>query len=183
VTNEIRYIRRALVKLQRLSLSVLIAAIVALIATGASVRAATPAPALFTLLPGTWNCTFQGPKGTQITTPTFTASINNWVSETGKVGAYGNTAAHEDTSIFSYDSKKGEYVSMGGSSVAGGDDWGVGTAKASPTATTMTFVNAYPADPTHEKDVYSFSASKVSWTSTWTEKGKVMTGHGSCTKQ
>jgi hypothetical protein len=160
-----------------------ITVIVTLTATGASVRAATETPALFKLLPGTWNCTYHGPKGTQTSTPTFSPSVSNWIRETGKDGAYGSTPAHEDTSIFSYDSKKGEYVSMGGNSVAGGDNWGVGTAKASPGATTMTFVTAYPADPTHEKDVYSFSASKVTWTSAWVEKGKAMSGHGSCTKQ
>jgi hypothetical protein len=99
-----------------------------------------------------------------------------------KDGAYGKDPAHESVGLIGYDTKKGQYVAMGGNTLPGGDS-GIGTAKASPSATTMTFLNAYPADPTREKSAYTFGASSVTWSDAWTEKGKAMTGHGSCTKQ
>jgi hypothetical protein len=165
----------------RLSLFVILAVTAALAGTGTFVRAAAPKPALFSMLTGTWNCTYHGPKGTRTSSATFTAVNSNWLQYSGKVSAYGGTPAHESINLLGYDSKKGEYVGMGGSSLPG--DWGIGTAKASPTAMTMTFSSAYPADPTNQKTTYTFGSPTTTFTSSWTEKGKAMSAKGTCTKQ
>jgi hypothetical protein len=154
----------------------------ALAGTSAIARAAAQMPALLTILPGTWSCAYHGPKGTQTSTITFTSANSWWLQDTSKDGAYGKDPAHEGVGLLGYDNKKDEYVGMGGNTLPGGG-WGIGTAKASPTATKMTFVSAYPADPTHEKTAYTFTASSVTWLDAWTEKGKAMSGRGSCTKQ
>jgi hypothetical protein len=163
-----------------LSLALAVAAAVA--GTSTFARAAAQTPALLTMLPGTWNCTYHGPKGTQTSTITFTSVNSSWLQNTEKDGAYGKDPAHEGVGLLGYDNKKDQYVGMGGNTLPGGE-WGMGTAKASPTATTMTFVGAYPPDPTHETTAYVFSPTSVTWHDAWTEKGKPMTGHGSCTKQ
>jgi hypothetical protein len=158
-----------------------IAAVLIVFSTVAHAQAQKPA--LMTALPGTWNCTYQGPKGTRTSTITVTSANDNWLQTTSKTSAYGTTPAHEGLGLLGYDSKKSEYVSMGGNTLAGNDDWGLGTAKASPTATTVTFDGGYPPDPSHEKDTWAINGSSMTYTSTWTEKGKAMSGHGSCTKQ
>lgn len=163
-----------------LCLALIVASAVA--GTSAFARAAAQTPALFTMLPGTWSCTYHGPKGTRTSTITFSSVNSAWLQDTSKVGAYGTDPAHQGVGLLGYDTKKDQYVGMSGNTLPGGD-WGVGTAKASPAATTMTFIGAYPVDPTNEKTAYTFGASSVTWNSTWTEKGKAMTGHGSCTKQ
>jgi hypothetical protein len=150
--------------------------------TSTYARAAAQTPALLTMLPGTWNCTFHGPKGTRTSTLTFSSANSSWLQDSSKVSAYGGNPAHEGVGLLGYDNKKDQYVGMGGNTLPGGD-WGMGTAKASPTATTMTFVGAYPPDPTHETTAYTFTASSVTWHDAWTEKGKAMSGHGTCTKQ
>lgn len=148
----------------------------------ASAAQATAAkPQLLSMLPGTWNCTYKGPKGTVASTITFTRLNDMWVQDTEKDGAYGKRPAHAGAGMMGYDSTKHQYVSMGGSTIPG--DWGVGTANAAPDAMDMTFINAYPADPTHDKSVYHFSATKVTSSETWTKSGKVMSGQGVCTKQ
>ena len=157
--------------------------VAALIALPTMAGAQTQKAALMTALPGTWSCTFHGPKGTRTGTITFTSVNDNWLQATSKISAYDTTPAHEGIGLFGYDSKKGEYVSMSGNTVAGNDDWGVGIAKASPAATTVTFDGGYPPDPTQEKNSYTLSGSTLTSTSSWTEKGKAMSGHGSCTKQ
>jgi hypothetical protein len=154
----------------------------ALAGTSTLAHAAAQTPALLTLLPGTWSCSYHGPKGTQTSTITFTSVNSSWLQNTSKDGAYGKNPAHESVGLLGYDNKKDQYIGMGGNTLPGGD-WGIGTAKASPAATTMTFVNAYPPDPTHDKTSYTFAASSVTWVDTWTEKGKPLTGRGSCTKQ
>lgn len=156
---------------------------VALITASGMAQADTQNAAMMTALPGTWNCTYHGPKGTRTSTLTFTAANDNWLQSTSKVTAYGTTPAHEGVGLFGYDSKKGEYVSMGGNTIAGNDQWGVGIAKASSTATTFTFDGGYPPDPTQEKDTYTLNGSTMTSSSTWTENGKAMSGKGSCTKQ
>ncbi|MBV8498388.1 MAG: hypothetical protein JO003_03945 [Candidatus Eremiobacteraeota bacterium] len=164
---------------------ILFAACAALFTVGGTIgfaRAAAQQPALLTMLPGSWSCTYRGPKGTRTSTLTITSQNANWLLIAGKDGAYGTTPAHEGATLFGYDNKKDQYVGMGGNTLPGGE-WGIGTAKASPSATTMTFLGAYPADPTHDKTTYTFSASTITYNETWSEKGKAMSGHGSCTKQ
>ena len=167
------------------SRSILYAAYAVLFAIGSGVglaRAAAQQPVLLTMTPGTWSCTYHGPKGTRDSTLTITSQNANWILIAGKTGAYGATPAHEGATLFGYDDKKGEYVAMGGNTLPGGG-WGLGIAKASPTATTMTFAGGYPPDPTHDKTTYTFTTSTITYTEAWTEKGKAMSGHGSCRKQ
>jgi len=151
-------------------------------ATIQTVRAAAPQPVVLTLMQGSWSCTYQGPKGTQTSALTITSQNPNWILISSKEGAYGTTPAHDSITLLGYDSKKSQYVGFGGNTLPGAD-WGVGTAKASPTATSFTVIGAYPPDPTHDKTMYTFTSSTMNWTDAWTEKGKAMTGHGSCTKQ
>ncbi len=157
-------------------------AILALGGTSALARAAAPQPVILTMMQGSWSCTYHGPKGTQTSALTVTSQNANWDLLTSKDGAYGTTPAHDSVTLVGYDSKKGQYVGFGGNTLPGGE-WGLGTAKATPAATSFTVMNAYPPDPTHDKTTYTFTASSWSWIDTWTEKGKPMTGKGSCTKQ
>ncbi len=116
-------------------------------------------PVLFANIAGTWSCTAHGPKGTRTSTTTWTRLADGWFQGVGKHSAVGNMPAGTSASLLGYDSKNQEYVSMGGSSTAG--DWGVGVAKASPSASTFTFDGAYPPDPTHEKSTYRVSANRL----------------------
>ncbi len=167
---------------QRFLLSIALVVSATLAGTTTFARAAAQTPVLLTMLPGTWNCTYHGPKGTQTSTTTFTSANASWLQDTEKDGAYGTDPAHDGVGLLGYDNKKGQYVGMGGNTLPGGG-WGMGLAKASPTATKMTFTGAYPPDPTHNKTAYTFGASSIAWTDRWTQKGKAMSGHGSCTKQ
>lgn len=155
-------------------------ALVCVAALTTSFASAAEKPALLSMMAGTWNCTSTGPDGTTTSSGTFTATSSGWLLYSGHTSAHGKTPASDSSSLIGYDSKAGEFVSMGGSTIPG--DWGVGTAKASPSALTMTFTSNYPADPTNEKDTYTFSATKMTWTSTWTKHGKAMKSAGSCTK-
>ena len=159
------------------------AAVVALIfgASTHSAQSAAAKPQLLSTLVGTWNCSYTGPKGTLTSSITFTSLNDMWLQDTEKDGKYGDRPAHAGFGYFGYDAKKHQYVSMGGSSLPG--DYGIGTADAAPDAMVMTFVGAYPADPTHDKTVYHFTSNKVTSIDTWTKNGKSMTGNGSCTKQ
>lgn len=152
-------------------------------AAAASTHAANAAmqkPALLTTVLGTWNCTYTGPKGKQTSSITFTKLNDLWVQGVGHNGAYAGRPANDGVTLIGYDAKKKQYVAMGGSTLPG--DYGVGTASASPAALDMTFAGAYPADPTHDKTTYHFAGNKMTSTDTWTEKGKNMTGHSTCTK-
>jgi hypothetical protein len=170
-------------KIQRVFLCLGIVAICALAGTVAFARAAAAQqPVLLTMMQGSWNCTYHGPKGTQTSTLTVTSQNPDWILITSKEGAYGTRPAHEGVTLLGYDNKKGQYVGFGGNTLPGGE-WGVGTAKATPTATSITVLGAYPPDPSHDKTAYTFTSSSWSWTDNWTEKGKAMTGKGSCTKQ
>ncbi|HEY6327283.1 MAG TPA: hypothetical protein VIW73_12305 [Candidatus Cybelea sp.] len=166
----------------RSSLYAICVATLALGGTVALARAAEQQPAILTMMPGSWSCTFHGPKGTQASTLTVTSQNANWVLIASKDGAYGTTPAHESVTLVGYDSKKGQYVGFGGNTLPGGG-WGLGIAKASPTATSFTVLSAYPPDPTHDKTSYTFTSTSWNWTDNWTEKGKPMTGKGTCTKQ
>jgi hypothetical protein len=148
---------------------------------GTSAGAASSSPAVLGMLVGTWNCTYESPKGSQTSSITFTKANDLWLTDTEQDGAYAGRPAHDGAGLFGYDPKGHQYVGMGGSSLPG--DFGIGTAKALPTAMTMTFVGAYPPDPSHDKTTYTFTGTKVTSIDTFTEKGKTMTGHGTCTKQ
>jgi hypothetical protein len=162
-----------------LCLSVVLACVATL--GSQSARAASASPALITMLVGTWNCTYDGPKGKQTSSVTFTKANDLWLQDTEQDGAYGDRPAHVGVGLLGYDAKGHQYVGMGGSTLPG--DFGIGTAKASPSATTMTFVGAYPPDPTHDKTTYTFTSTKITSLDMFTEKGKAQTGHGVCTKQ
>ncbi len=162
--------------------AVFIVAVFAWCLNGASTpaRAAAAKPALLSMAVGTWNCTYVGPKGKSTSTITFTSANDLWLTDTEQDSAYGDRPAHTGAGMLGYDPKKQQYVGMGASTIPG--DWGIGTAKASPAATSMTFIGAYPPDPTHDATAYHFTPTKITSTDTWTEKGKTMTGHGTCTK-
>lgn len=144
-------------------------------------HAAAAKPAFMTALVGTWSCTYDGPKGRQSSTMTFTAMNDAWLKETEKDGAYGKDPAHGGFASMTYDTKKHQYVYMGGTTLA--NDYGTSTADASPAATSITFVAAYPADPTHGRNVITLNGNTITSHSTWTEKGKQLSGHSTCTKQ
>lgn len=166
-------------KLQR-ALFLLAACLCCLNCTVTTAVAAAPKPVVLGMLVGTWNCTYVGPKGKETSTITFANANGLWLTDTEQDGAYGDRPAHSGTGMLGYDSKKQQYVGMGGSTLPG--DYGIGTAKASPTATSMTFVSAYPADPTHDTTAYHFMPTQITSVDTWTEKGKKMTAHSTCTK-
>jgi len=142
--------------------------------------AAMATPAALGTLVGSWSCSYTGPKGTSHSTYTITKISDLWVEGSGDEGAYGDRPAHKSFFMIGYDPKKQMYVSMGGDTIAG--DYGISTAKAAPSAMRMTYVNSYPADPTNEKDVWTYTPTSIAIASSWTEKGKNMTSKGSCTK-
>lgn len=156
---------------------------VALVMSAPSGRAsaAMTMPSALAALVGSWNCSYTGQKGTSHSTYTISKVSDLWVQGSGDEGAYGDHPAHKSFFMIGYDPKKHTYVSMSGDTLAG--DYGISTAAASATAMRMTYVNSYPADPTHEKDVWTYTPTTVSIASAWTEKGKMMTSKGSCTKQ
>jgi hypothetical protein len=159
-------------------------ALAAMLVGAAAARPASAAmamPAALSALVGNWSCSYTGPKGTSHSTYSISKISDLWLQGTGDEGAYSDRPAHKSFFLIGYDPKKHMYVSMGGDTIAG--DYGTSTANASPTAMTMTYVNTYPADPTHEKDAWTYTTSSISIASTWTEKGKMMTGKSSCTKQ
>ncbi|HEX3459188.1 MAG TPA: DUF1579 family protein [Candidatus Baltobacteraceae bacterium] len=143
--------------------------------------AAAAMPAALSALVGNWSCTYTGPKGTSHSTYAISKVSDLWVQGSGDEGAYPGRPAHKAFFLIGYDPKKHMYVSMGGDTLAG--DYGTSTAKADATAMKMTYVNAYPADPTHEQDVWTYTPTTIAIASAWTEKGKAMTSKGSCTKQ
>src|SRR5579862_975868 len=165
----------------RLFLGFALVAALVMIAPSGRASAAIAMPAALATLVGSWNCSYTGPKGTSHSTYTISKISDLWVQGTGDEGAYGDRPAHKAFFMIGYDPKKHMYVSMGGDTLAG--DYGTSTAAAAASAMKMTYVNSYPADPTHEKDVWTYTPTTISIASAWTEKGKAMTSKGSCTKQ
>jgi hypothetical protein len=131
-------------------------------------------------LVGSWSCTYTGPKGTSKSTYTITRSGDLWVQGSGHTSASPGRPANDSFFAIGYDPKKHLFVNMGASTVA--SDYGISTAPGAASAMTMTYANNYPADATHERDVWSYSSTGLTISSTWTEKGKTMSGKGSCTK-
>jgi hypothetical protein len=168
-------------KFSRLLLGFALGAALVMAAPSGRASAAMAMPSALAALVGSWNCTDTGPKGTSHSTYTISKVNDLWVQGSGDEGAYGDRAAHKAFFFIGYDPKKHMYISMGGDTLPG--DYGTSTADASATAMKMTYVNSYPADPTHEKDVWTYTPTTISIASAWTEKGKMMTSKGSCTKQ
>ena len=155
------------------------------IALGATVGLgkAAPAtkPALLPVLIGTWSCTYTGPKGKQTSSVTFTRLNDAWIQGIGKNGAYGKDPANASVDVIGYDAKKQQYIDMSGNTMSH-DNYGISHAAASATALTMTWVGYFPTDPSNGKTLYHFAPTKFTSHSTWTEKGKAMSGDGVCTK-
>ena len=145
----------------------------------ASAAAGLP-PALSALV-GNWNCTYTGPKGTSKSTYTISKINDLWIGGTGDTSAYPGRPANKSFFSFGYDPKKHVFITLGGSSIPG--DYGASTADAAEGAMTMTYTASWPADPSHDRDVWHFTQSGITIASSWTEKGKTMSGKGSCTKQ
>jgi hypothetical protein len=142
--------------------------------------AAMQTPASLQALVGNWACTYTGPKGTTKSTYTITKSGDLWVQGSGHTSASPGRPANDSFFLIGYDPKKHVFVNMGGSTLPG--EYGISTAPGAARAMTMTYANEYPADPTHEKDVWSYTSTGLTIASAWTEKGKTMTGKGTCTK-
>jgi hypothetical protein len=138
-------------------------------------------PASLAALIGSWSCTYTGPKGTVQSTYTISRFSDLWVSGTGASGAYGGRPANKSFFFVGYDPKKHSFISMGGSTLAG--DYNSSSASAAASAMDMTYTNVWPADPSHERDVWHFSPTAIAIASSWMEKGKPMSGKSSCTKQ
>ena len=149
----------------------------------ATLRPATAqmqSPASLQALLGKWTCLYTGPKGTSRSTYTITRSSDLWVLGSGHTAASPGRPASDSLFMLGYDPKKHVFVSMGASSLPG--DYGIATAPAAASAMTMTYVNHYPPDPSHEKDVWSIALTGLTIASSWTEKGKTMNGKGSCAR-
>jgi hypothetical protein len=145
----------------------------------ASAAAGLP-PALSALV-GTWSCTYTGPKGSSKSTYTISKVNDLWIGGTGATSASPGRPANKSFFSFGYDPKKHVFITLGGSSIAG--DYGASTADAAESAMTMTYTASWPADPSHERDVWHITPSGITIASSWTEKGKPTSGKGSCTKQ
>jgi hypothetical protein len=143
--------------------------------------AAMQTPASLQALVGNWSCSYAGPKGTTKSTYTIARAGDLWVQGSGHSSAIPGRPANTSFFFIGYDPKKHMFVQMGGSTIAG--DYGISTAPGAAGAMSMTYVNDYPPDPTHEKDVWTYTSAGLTIASTWTVKGKTMSGKGSCTKR
>ncbi|MFY9860349.1 MAG: hypothetical protein WBD57_03515 [Candidatus Cybelea sp.] len=143
--------------------------------------AAAELPPALSALVGNWNCTYTGPKGTSKSTYAISKLNDLWIDGTGDTSASLGRPANKSFFSFGYDPKKHVFITLGGSSIAG--DYGASTAYAAEGAMTMTYTASWPADPSHERDVWHITPSAITIASSWTEKGKPMSGKGSCTKQ
>lgn len=137
---------------------------------------AAQSPAWLAALPGTWNCSANGPDGKSTSVYTF-ETVNpdtvQWSSRTTS----GKYAGNKGAGVLYYDTKKSEYVTMGA-----GNGWGVSRGKASATATTITMTDTYPTDPTNGTTVFGFTSTSLTSTSNWKKDGKPMHSSGECTK-
>lgn len=143
--------------------------------------AAMTTPTVLSDLVGTWNCTFTGANGSGKSTYTIARAGDLWVQGTGDTAASGRRPATKSLFLIGYDPKKRRFINMGATSLAG--EYGISTADAGAEATTMTYANSWPADPSHERDTWHYSPARITIASTWTEKGKTSTGKASCTKR
>ena len=150
------------------------------LAVSGPATAAMQTPAALQALVGNWTCSYSGPKGTTKLTYSIARAGDLWVQGSGHIDASAGSPAHTSFFMIGYDPKKHTFVNMGASTMAG--DYGISTAPAAASAMTMTYVNNYPPDATHEKDVWSYTSTGLTIASTWTEKGKAMAGKGTCTK-
>jgi hypothetical protein len=157
-----------------------IAAGVVALSVSRPAAAAMQPPASLQALVGNWACAYTGPKGTTKSTYSIARAGDLWVQGSGHIDASPGSPAHTSFFIIGYDPKKHLFVNMGASTMAG--DYGISTAPGAASAMTMTYVNNYPADATHEKDVWSYNSTGLTIASTWTEKGKPMSAKGTCTK-
>jgi hypothetical protein len=145
--------------------------------SGAVATAQGTAPASNAILPGSWNCTTHGSTGTSTGTVTF-AQVTpdlvqfHWADLTGK------NAGNKGGGDWFYDSKKGEYVTLG----AGTGFWGVSQGMASANATTITLKDTYPDDPSNGTTTFHFAQSTISFTSDWKQGGKPMHIQQTCTR-
>lgn len=145
--------------------------------TIASARAAAATPAALSVLPGAWNCTAHASDGPSTATVTFTQVLPTLVQYRYSVTS-GKGAGHKGGGVWFYDSKKGEYVAMGG----GSDGWGVSRGSASASAMTVTLLDTYPSDPTNGTSTFHFAPSTISYTSDWKKGDKPMHFQQTCTK-
>jgi outer membrane lipoprotein-sorting protein len=160
-------------------LRVMAASAVGLVAlSGTTIAAArAAAPATMSVLPGTWNCTTHGSTGTSTGTVTFNQILPNLV-QFHYVDTSGKNAGHKGGGEWFYDTKKGEYVSLG----AGNWGWGVSRGAASANAMTVTLLDTYPSDPANATTTYHFASSTISFTSDWKQNGKAMRIQQTCTR-
>jgi len=118
-----------------------------------------------------------GSTGTSTGTVTFVPVTSDlvqyhWVNKTGK------NAGNKGGGEWYYDSKKGEYVSLG----AGTGFWGVSRGMGSADAATITLTDTYPADPANGTTTFHFAQSTISFTSDWKKGGKPMHDAQTCTR-
>jgi hypothetical protein len=151
--------------------------VIAAIALSAVATGQASTPTSIGILPGTWNCTTHGSTGTSTGTVTFVPITSNlvqyhWMTKTGKHA--GNKGGGE----WYYDSKKGEYVSLG----AGTGFWGVSRGMGSADASTITMIDTYPSDPANGKSTFHFAQNTISYTSDWKNGGKAMHDQQTCTR-
>jgi hypothetical protein len=134
-------------------------------------------PATISILPGTWNCTTHGSTGTSTGTVTFTEVTPN-IAQYRYTVTSGSGAGHKGGGEWLYDSKKGEYVALGGGTAG----WGVSRGPAAADAMTVTLTDTYPSDPANGTTTYRFTQSTIASTSDWKKSGKPMHDQQTCTK-
>lgn len=134
-------------------------------------------PASISILSGTWNCTTHGSTGTSTGTVTFTQVFPDLV-QFHYIDTSGKNAGSKGGGEWFYDSKKGEYVTLG----AGTWGWGVSRGLASAGATTITLTDTYPSDPSNGTTTYHFAPSTIGFTSDWKKNGKPMHIQQTCTR-
>jgi Protein of unknown function (DUF1579) len=165
--------------IRRIAASTALIALVSLITSGTAANAATTTARLQAMT-GSWSCTYQGPMGSSTSTSTATMLGDHWLKFQESSPAMKDRPAHTGETFFGYDSTKAQWVVMGVNTLG---EYFALKSSASPDAMTQTWTDAYPVDPNDGPTILKFASnSAYTLDSTWTEKGKKMSSHQSCTK-
>jgi hypothetical protein len=165
---------------RRIAASTVLITLVSLIASTAGANAAT-ASARLQAMTGSWTCANQGPMGASTSTSTATMMGNNFLKFQENSPAMKGRPAHTGETFLGYDPTKSQWVVTGVNTLG---EYFMLKSSAAPDAMTQTWTDAYPVDPNDGPTIVKFTSnSAYTIDSNWTEKGKKMSSHASCTKQ
>ncbi len=143
---------------------------------------ANPAAALLQSQVGSWNCTISEPgiRETQKLVIVWAPYGSNWIRGNVDVAAFGRRPPHKADFTFGYDPVAKAWVNVYTDSLG---EYAVSKSASPPTATKLTFIDAYPLDPNDQPSVLTFGGRTTTIDSSWTEAGRRHTSREVCTKR